>query len=239
MNRTIPPVSNFFYQTCGRAWRQLSAKVTIIFLLGPLLQTVSAAPESSEPHAESNIDFYERGRWELSLESTYTFHRTSSPFHSLIAGRMLSPNPIHYHLATQLLALRYRLTNASGPWFLRGSLESSATVVATTIVRGPENYFAGFALGLRYDFVQPGARLVPFIEMRGGPGATDSRGGYDQQQQDLVFTYLLSGGVRYDFSSRWSVTVGAMDQHFSNAYLAPRNYGFDSLGVTLGVFTRF
>ncbi|MDQ2949050.1 MAG: acyloxyacyl hydrolase, partial [Acidobacteriota bacterium] len=63
--------------------------------------------------------------------------------------------------------------------------------------------------------------------------------GINAQQQDLVFTYLLSGGLRYDISRRWSVSLSAMDQHLSNGYLAQHNYGVDSLGVSLGLFAHF
>ena len=189
--------------------------------------------------AVSDLDLYRAGQWEFSLESTYSFQRVVNPFHSAYNFRRESLNPIHYHLATQLLAARYRLTNPHGPWLLRGSFQSSATIVGTAILKGPENYFIGLALGLRYDFVQRGARLVPFIEMRGGPGATDSRGGKNAQQQDLVFTYILSGGLRYDLTRKWSVTLGAVDQHLSNGYLAPHNYGFDAFGVIAGAFARF
>lgn len=163
----------------------------------------------------------------------------SNPFHSIVARQWIPRNPIDYHFATQLLGIRYRLTNPVGPWFLHGSLQSSATIVGTAIVNGPEDYFAGLALGLRYDFVQPRARVAPFIELRGGPGITDSRGGLNAQQQDLVFTYLFSAGLRYDFSNRWSFELGALDQHLSNGYLAEHNYGVDSLGVTVGAFAHF
>ena len=211
----------------------------LVFLLATASLTAAfAVPETASlPGAHS--ENYLAGRWEFSLESTYTFHIVSNPFHSLIAGRMIEPNQIDYHLATQLLALRYRLTSPAGPWFLRGSLECSATVVATAIVQGSENYFAGLALGFRYDFVQRNGRLVPFIELRGGPGVTDSRGGQYEQQQDLVFTYLFSVGLRYDLSRRWSAELGAVDQHLSDAYLTPRNYGFDSVGVVIGAFAHF
>ncbi len=106
-------------------------------------------------------------------------------------------------------------------------------------MQGPESYFLGLALGLRYDFVQVKARLVPFIEMRSGPGATNSSGGDHAQQQDLIFTYLFSVGARYDINRRWSVSASAVDQHLSNAGLADHNYGVDSVGVSMGVFTRF
>lgn len=211
----------------------------ILFVAPPVLPTLSAAPETSKLETVNDTGLYQAGRWEFSLESTYTFQIVSNPFHSVVAGRLIEPNPIRYHFATQLLTARYRLTNPVGPWFLRGSLESSVTIVGTTIVNGPEDYFAGVALGFRYDFVQPGARLVPFLELRGGPGVTDSQGGVNAQQQDLIFTYLLSAGIRYDFSRRWTVELGAIDQHLSNGYLAPKNYGVDSLGVVLGAFAHF
>ena len=187
-------------------------------------QTAARSAKSEIPGSEK-INLYRRGSWEFSLESAYTFDVVSNPFHSIVDGRIQEPNPINYNLVTQLLAVRYRLTSAGGPSFLRGSFEASATLVGSVIVRGPESYFAGLAFGLRYDFVQPGARLVPYIEMRGGPGATDSQGLPETQQQDLMFTYLLSAGLRYDCNSRWSVTVGALDQHVSNGYLAKENFG--------------
>ncbi len=211
----------------------------IVFLAALSLLQGVFGQEAFERQTVSEIDLYRSGRWEFSFESAYTFHLIQNPFHLLYEGRLGAPNPLPYHLATQLLAVRYRLTNAQGPWFLRGSLQSSATLVGTAIISGPESYFAGLALGLRYDFAQAGARVVPFFEIRGGPGVTDSRGYEHAQQQDLVFTYLLSAGLRYDLSRKWSVTLGAVDQHLSNAYLAPRNYGFDSLGITVGAFAHF
>ena len=201
-------------------------------------QTAARSPKSAIPGTEK-FDLYRRGLWEFSLESAYTFYVVPNPFRSLAEGRLREPNPINYNLVTNLLSVRYRLTNAGGPSFLRGSFEASATFVGSVIVRGPESYFAGLAFGLRYDFVQPGARLVPYIEMRSGPGTTDSQGILESQQQDLVFTYLLSAGVRYDCNSRWSITAGVLDQHLSNGNLAEKNYGFDSLGINLGVFAHF
>lgn len=195
----------------------------------------AAPPEVAQ--RKDNFDLYQRGSWEISQETAYTFDVVRNPFFA-IAG-MRDKNPINYNLATQIFGVRYRLTNPSGPWLLRGSLETSASLVGTAIVRGPESYFVGFALGFRYDFVQPGARLVPYVEVRGGPGVTDSRGFRFAQQQDLTFTYLLGAGFRYDLSPRWSVSAGALDQHLSNAYLTNPNYGFDSVGFNLGVMARF
>jgi len=194
---------------------------------------------SDQSARKSDIDLYRRGQWEFSLEATYTFHNGPNPFGSLVQGRIQDPNPLHYEFVTHMIAARYRLTNAGGPWFLRGSLEASATLVGSAIVSGPESYFAGFALGLRYDFVQRGARVVPFIEIRGGPGRTDAQDAENTQQQNLVFTFLLSAGLRYDYSSRSSITLSAIDQHLSDFYLKLPNYSVDSYGASVGVFTRF
>ena len=61
--------------------------------------------------------------------------------------------------------------------------------------------------GLRYYFVQPRARLAPFLEVRGAAGFTDSRGYHYAQQQDFTFSYMLGAGFRYDFNRRLSVTA--------------------------------
>jgi hypothetical protein len=189
-------------------------------------------PPPNPPHS-----IYEKGRWEFSLESAYTFQTIPNPFFAL-AG-LNNKNPLHYRLATQILSARYQLTNPGGPLFLRGTLETSANLVGSVVVHGPESYFIGFALGFRYYFVQPGARLVPYLEVRGGPGQTDSRGFRHAQQQDFTFTYMLGAGLRYDANPHWSATLSVVDQHLSNAYLTNPNYGFDSVGVSVGLIRRF
>ena len=180
---------------------------------------------------------YRKGTWELSLESAYLFQDIPAPLF-LFAGRVYD-NPYTYQLATQILSVRYQFTDPVGPSLLRGTLEGSAAVVGSAIVRGPESYFVGFALGLRYYFIQPEARLVPYIELRGGPGQVDSQGYRHAQQQDLAFTYLLGLGVRYDAGRHWSYTLSVIDQHLSNGYLATPNFGFDSVGFDLGAVWRF
>jgi hypothetical protein len=193
--------------------------------------------EVNRATSRNPAEIYHRGQWEFGLESLYTFVVVPNPFFGM-AG-YYNKNPLQYSLATQLLSLRYQLTDPAGPLFLRGSLELNATVVGTTILRGPETYFIGFAVGWRYYFIQPGARLVPYVEARLGPGQTDAAGFRFAQQQDLTGVYLLGIGVRYDVSPRWSVTLSAVDQHLSNAYLTRPNYGFDSVGINLGVIARF
>jgi hypothetical protein len=184
-------------------------------------------------------DLYRRGTWEFSLESAYTFETIRFPTRWFVnyPGRKI--NPLNYNFATEMIGARYRLTGVGGPGILRGSLQGSVTFVGTAIIEGAETYYAGLALGLHYDFVQARARLVPFIELRGGPGFTDSTSLQYAQQQDLTFTYLLSAGLRYDINPRWTATLGAVDQHLSNFFMADHNYGVDSVGINVGVLKRF
>jgi hypothetical protein len=195
------------------------------------------APDDRDAHGQPGAAIYQRGRSELGFESIYTFAIVPNPFFAM-AG-LNNKSPIDYKLSTQVLSLRYQLTNPSGPSFLRGNWEISGLLIGSAIVEGPESYFIGLGGGLRYYFVQPHARLAPFIEVRGAAGFTDSSGTKYAQQQDFTFCYMLGAGLRYDWNQRLSLTASAVDQHLSNAYITSPNYGFDSVGVSLGALIRF
>ena len=218
---------------CQRSRRLLVGLTRSLIVVG---LWASAAPALAGSAAEES-DFYRAGQWEYGFESAYTLRNIPFPTDWAVPNH--SRNPVDYKFVTEVLSIRYRLTNSNGPWIFRGSLAASASLVGTAIVVGPESYYGGFALGLHYDFVQPRARVVPYFELRGGPGFADSRGQIHTQQQDLTFTYLLGAGLRYDVNRHWTVTIGALDQHLSNFYLAEHNYGVDSLGVNIGVLRRF
>ena len=61
-------------------------------------------------------------------------------------------------------------------WYSDGWLrvQSFISVMAEPIFRGPENHYFGISLGLRYNFVRPGARLIPYISGGAGLGFIDS-----------------------------------------------------------------
>jgi Lipid A 3-O-deacylase (PagL) len=213
-----------------------------------LVPLCSFALAGSEVYAgENSVDggatkledstFYARGRLDFGLESAYTFLGVANPFFAMAGS--YNKNPIDYKLSTQILSLRYQPADPSGPSFLRGSWEISGLLLGSVILEGPESYFAGLGAGLRYYFVQRHARLAPFVEVRGAAGFTDSRGYHYAQQQDFTFCYMLGAGLRYDLNRRLSLTATVIDQHLSNAYLTRPNYGFDSVGFSLGVVIRY
>lgn len=176
-------------------------------------------------------------RWSFAVESAYVFHPVANPFFAA-AGRY-NKNPLEYHVASQIAAARYDLTNVQGPGFLRGNLQGSAGLLYSAILQGPETFYAGALFGFRYNFVPRGSPWSPYVEVRGGIGWTDSRGFRFAQQQDLTFTYMFGAGVRYDLNSRCRISLGALDLHLSNAYLTQPNYGFDSMGLNVSTEIRF
>ena len=183
-------------------------------------------------------DRYRKGSWDWSFEFAYTFVNIANPFHSTIDFHYRSPNPTDYEFATTTLGARYRFTGVGGPWFLRGSAQLCGDIVATHLVSGPETYFIGMAIGMHYDFIQPGWRIVPYMDFRGGPGDIDASHKYQGQQNDLEFTYLWGIGLRYDLNSSTSLSAGALDQHLSDAWIV-KNYSVDSLGVSVRFEKKF
>jgi hypothetical protein len=176
--------------------------------------------------------------WSFSLESAYTFNVIRNPWFATFLGTYRKSDR-NYNFVTEIVSARYAVTNPGGPLFLRGNLEMSGGLVRTLIVKGPESYFGGSILGLRYNFIQPGAKLIPYAELRAGGGWCDSRGVSQSLQTDFTFTYFIGVGLRYDVNSRCSVTAGVLDQHLSNAWLANPDYGVDSLGVSVGIQVRY
>ena len=180
----------------------------------------------------------EWSRWSFSLESIYAFETIKNPW-SVGIRVQTRENFRHYRFLTEIFSARYRLTENAGPLFLRGNLEFSIGPILTAIVNGPESYFAGAVGGFRYNFVQPGMRLIPYLELRGGIGKSDSRKTYKSLQSDATLCYLLGAGLRYELNSRWSVSVGAIDQHLSTGFFASRDYGADAFGFNAAAEMRY
>jgi hypothetical protein len=177
-------------------------------------------------------------RWSVSFESLYTFDNVQNPWLAVFLN-FHRRNPRQYTFATQILSVRYRLTNTAGPSLLRGNLEMSLGPMGTAIINAPESYFVGLSAGLRYNFVQPAARVVPYVELRGGIGGTDAQRLHDSLQADCALSYIIGVGFRYAITPKWSVSLGVVDQHVSTGYFAERNFGIDSFGVSTGLEMRF
>jgi Lipid A 3-O-deacylase (PagL) len=124
----------------------------------------------------------------------------------------------------------------SGPGLLRGNFELLGEVFAGGIFDGPGDVLAGLSLLFRYNFVQPNAFIVPYVQCGGGGVYTNIS---EQESNGLIslpveFNLQATIGSRFMINSRWSILAECTYRHISNATIKLPNYGIDSLGGSLG-----
>ena len=124
------------------------------------------------------------------------------------------------------------LDNYLGGWF-RGYSEFYFRGDYDFIVHGPENRFEDVLFGPRYNFVQPGWKIIPFVEGGVGIGFADSNPAQGGLGQDFNFTFQAAAGFKYKIDDDWFVRAAVEYQHVSNAGLSEpqfANHPIDSLG---------
>lgn len=124
-----------------------------------------------------------------------------------------------------------------GHEWLRGNWEGLVNLFGAGVVKGPDGFFAGGRLLMRYNFVQPGARWVPFWQIGAG-GLGDNV--YQHRDQRVVgsgfeFTLVTDLGVRYFITPKCAAILMADFEHISNAGTASRNLGINAAGGMLGI----
>jgi lipid A 3-O-deacylase len=123
---------------------------------------------------------------------------------------------------------------------MRGYNQFTITAMAEPIFRGVENHYFGVNFGARYNFVQPGSRLVPYFSGGLGMGGIDSHPGVPGAQgQDFTFNILMGAGVAYEIDDHWKITVGALYQHLSNGGQTDPNPSLNLLGPQVGASYSF
>ena len=137
------------------------------------------------------------------------------------------------------VGLRYGwiLTRPHGPGFLKGRFEYALDAVPAFVVFQPANtaFGAGFnPLNLKWNFATRG-RIVPYFELSGGTLSTNHD--VPTGANSVNFTSAAALGTHFLGDSRnWSVELQYM--HISNAGLADRNSGINTVQVRLG-FGKF
>jgi opacity protein-like surface antigen len=110
------------------------------------------------------------------------------------------------------------------------------------IVRGPETHYEGLLVGPRYNFVQPGWKVIPFVEGGVGIGFADSNPQAGGLGQDFNFSFEVAAGAKYQINCNWFARLAVQYQHMSNAGLSDPpnpNHPIDSLGPILSVGYAF
>lgn len=143
------------------------------------------------------------------------------------------------------LTVRYgwMLTSPEGNGILRGNTELLVEGLAAGIFEGPGDAILGLSLQLRYNFVQPGAKLVPYFQIGVGGAWSDihDEGGAAAKLVGGNFTFLLQSalGTRYFFNDRTAFTLEVVWNHLSTANLTGSNVGYNGIGGNIGVSWLF
>lgn len=154
-------------------------------------------------------------------------------------------NPHAYEIAAQFVSARWRWGAIHDPdsWF-RGYNQVYFSATGQLFVRGLENHYLGVSAGLRYNFVRPNWRLVPYISGGVGLGYVDATRVRTPGAlgQDFTFNVLTAIGVSYRLNDHWKAEFGLQYQHLSNAGLSePQrpNSSLNSIGPELGITYTF
>jgi lipid A 3-O-deacylase len=175
---------------------------------------------------ESAKEEFNPERFEVALESGYLFG-------------FINP-PRSYQIGAEFLTARVRWGVVRSDVWLRGYNQFYISAIAEPIFRGIENHYFGLNFGMRYNFVRPGSRLVPYISGGLGLGWIDSHpeipGG---QGQDFTFNILTAAGISYKMNDHWKLNAGILYQHLSNGEQTDPNPSLNLLGPQVGLDYSF
>src|SRR6266852_5462954 len=167
-----------------------------IFCIALLVGTLFAAQRGFAGVESVATEPFDAPRFELAAESAYLFGFINSP-HS-------------YEIGAEFLTARIRWGVRQSDGWLRGYNQFYISAIAEPIFRGIENHYFGLNLGMRYNFVRPGSRFIPYFSGGLGLGWIGSHpevpGG---QGQDFTFNILSAAGISYLVDDHWKISVGA------------------------------
>ncbi len=165
-------------------------------------------------------------RFEVAAESAYLLGFINSP-HS-------------YEIGAEFITARVRLGIVEHDSWLGGYNQFYFSAVAEPIFRGIENHYFGINFGLRYNFVRPNSRFIPYVSGGVGLGWIDSHVNISGAQgQDFTFNITSAVGVSYQLNDRWKLNAGALYQHLSNGGQTDPNPSLNLIGPQIGVTYSF
>jgi hypothetical protein len=171
---------------------------------------------------------YKKGVWEIDVNAV--------AFGSIVTkGNDVRPDQ---GWAMAELRAGYMLSDIGGEGIFRGNWEFLGEAFGGGFFEGPGDVLFGLDIYLRYNFVQPDSRLVPYFQVGGGGVYSDAAGDDPIQRNlgsDFLFSLQAELGVRYHFSKNVALNLAFEYRHFSNAGLAPRNQGLNGLGGMIGI----
>jgi len=177
------------------------------------------------------------------LAAQSPFDRGGMEFQAL-TGAFFSIDPsdlptLNHSLTSWRLGLM--LNDPSGGGILRGNYELLIEGFFGRVFEGPGDHVAGGMLQLRYNFVQPESKWVPYVQIGAGGFYSDIADDRSQTivTQDWHYTVQTSIGIRRMLSHRWAFSVEGGYRHVSNGENSDRKTRLDSLGVQIGLCRFF
>jgi hypothetical protein len=128
-----------------------------------------------------------------------------------------------------------------GKSFYRGNFEGLVDLFAWASTREQSGVLGGGALGLHYNFIQPGWRFVPYLGLSLGLSGNNL---YEDQNQRIIggpFAFVLQAktGARFFIRKNWGLILEGGFEHVSNLDIYQRNVGLNQVGGRLGMFCLF
>jgi lipid A 3-O-deacylase len=148
---------------------------------------------------------------------------------------------INYQLEDLRIGWMYDVPRHDNWGLLRGNNEFLVEIFGGPVTKGPGSYLAGFSPLWRYNFVQPDAHIVPYLQLGAGALSNDIWKSRSQREVGENFEFVLQAdfGIRYLINDQWSVSMEGDFRHISNADLASRNEGLNSIGGLMLMSYRF
>lgn len=153
------------------------------------------------------------------------------------APTIVGPTTQALDLAPATVRLGWMVNDPHFEGLCRGSLELLLDYSYLTVFHGYGTYFTGPSGIVRYNFVQPDACLVPYVQ--GGAGFVFNDVWRDKTQhavgEEFEFILQTGVGVHWLVADNWSLDAEASLIHISNAGLAKHNLGVNAPGASLGL----
>ncbi|CAN5460124.1 hypothetical protein BH18VER1_BH18VER1_10000 [soil metagenome] len=199
--------------------------IAIVVWAAAISPAANAGNEAVSSRLRGNGELY-APTFEIAAETAYLW------------GSLANPNS--YEAGALFITARLRWGMIDRDTWLRGYNQVYFLAMAEPFLRGPENFYYGISAGLRYNFVQPGWRLVPYISGGVGLGWIDSHADiFGAQGQDFTFNILTAIGVSYQVNDHLKLSAGALYEHFSNAGQTGPNPSLNLFGPQVGLTYSF
>ncbi len=175
---------------------------------------------------ESASDVFARG--------SYEFQNVAGVFYFFDRGDNDGPA---IDLAVDSIRLGIMLSNPHGAGFFAGNWELLGEVFGGGIFHGPGNVEAGGTLIIRHNFIQPNARVIPYMQIGAGGIYTDIPEGESLGLVSLPVEFNLqgTGGLRFMLDNKCSLILETGYRHVSNGTIKLPNRGVDSVGGDVGL----